>query len=709
MTAIKVQPIHLKRQAYLYIRQSSMRQVLENTESTKRQYALRGRAVALGWNDDDIVVIDSDQGESGASSTARVGFQRLVADVGMGKAGIVMGLEVSRLARNNADWHRLLEICALSNTLILDEEGVYNPANFNDRLLLGLKGAMSEAELHVLKARLRGGIVTKARRGEFRCPLPVGFAYAPDGSVVLNPDEQVQQTLRHFFETFDRVGSAHRTVRTFREAGICFPSRIRRRGAPDSVVFQPLKASMAIQVLHNPRYAGVYAFGRRRYHRTPDGKTRVEKLPPEEWTACIPGAHAGYITWEKYQKNLQILAKNNSGYDGARRPPREGPALLQGLGVCGVCGRRMRAKYPSRRGRHEAWYVCWRAAAERGDPACQSISGPGIDEVVSEVVGDAITPAATELAMAVRQELEARLDEVDRLQRMAVQRAEEAADLARRRFMMVDPNNRLVADSLEADWNDKLRILATAREDYERERTTRTTLSDRDQERLRILATDFQQLWTDPSTPARERKRMLVHIVEDVTMIKLPAEGITKVHIRFRGGKTETRTVANPLAHCERQRTPREVVDLVDSLLDEHIYDEIAEILNEKGWRPGGAAVPGREDRRFDGKRVRYVVHAYKLRSRYDRLRARGMLTRAEMTQRLGISSCTLNRWTEYGLVIRHAYNGHAYLFEDPGDDPPTKHCSRWNTLLDRAAHKLQRDHDLQGQSRRPEEVQYEA
>src|SRR5436309_750551 len=271
--SLKVQPHHLERGAYLYVRQSSMRQVIENIESTKRQYALRGRAVALGWRDDQIIVIDNDQGESGASAAWREGFQRLVTDVGMGHAGIVMGLEVSRLARNNADWHRLLEICALANTLILDEDGIYDPASFNDRLLLGLKGTMSEAELHVLKARLRGGILNKVRRGEYRCSLPTGFAYDEAGNVVLDPDAQIRQTIAYFFETFLRVGSACQTVKVFRKEGLCFPSR--RLGG--TTVFQPLTASSAMRVLNNPRYAGVYVYGRRRYRRAADGSKTIQR------------------------------------------------------------------------------------------------------------------------------------------------------------------------------------------------------------------------------------------------------------------------------------------------------------------------------------------------------------------------------------------------------------------------------------------------
>jgi DNA invertase Pin-like site-specific DNA recombinase len=267
--SLKVQPHHLERGAYLYIRQSSMRQVLENVESAKRQYALRGRAIALGWRDEQIIVIDNDQGESGASAAWREGFQRLVSDVGMGRAGIVMGLEVSRLARNNADWQRLLEICAIADTLILDEDGIYDPTSFNDRLLLGLKGTMSEAELHVINARLRGGILNKIKRGEYRCSLPTALIYDQSGNVTLDPDSQIRETIVHFSDTFSRVGSACQTVKAFRKEGLLFPSRLRNS---ETTVFRQLTASTAIRVLNNPRFAGAYAYGRRRYRRAIDGK-----------------------------------------------------------------------------------------------------------------------------------------------------------------------------------------------------------------------------------------------------------------------------------------------------------------------------------------------------------------------------------------------------------------------------------------------------
>ncbi|MGH6674701.1 MAG: recombinase family protein [Xanthobacteraceae bacterium] len=683
--SLKVQPRHLERDAYLYVRQSSMRQVIENVESAKRQYALRGRASALGWRDDQIIVIDRDQGESGASASWREGFQRLVSDVGMGRAGIVMGLEVSRLARNNADWHRLLEICALTDTLILDEDGVYDPASFNDRLLLGLKGTMSEAELHVLKARLRGGILNKVRRGEYRCPLPTGLTYDDVGNVVLEPDTQIRDTIAYFFETFSRAGSACQTVKVFRREGLCFPSRIRNQKA---IVFQPLTISTAIRALNNPRYAGAYVYGRRHYRRAADGRKLLRKREQGDWLSCIPDAHPGYITWEQFQQNLKILQANGRGFDVARAsPPREGTALLQGRAVCGRCGRHLRARYVARRGRLETWYVCGQAHNSRGEPSCQSIAGRPIDTAIGELIATEMTPAAVELALEIRKEIEARHEEADRLRLRAVERAQFEVDLAQRRFMLVDPNNRLVADTLEREWNDKLRALAKAQEERERERQKdRVAVDDAIRERLVAMTTDFKTLWYDPSLPNRERKRLLAYIIEDVTLVKLPTEGTTRIHVRFKGGKTETLTAQNPKSSAQQVKTDPKVVELVDTLLDNHIYPEIAAILNDRGLRPGGSARRGQAGARFTALRVAYLANEYGLRSRCDRLRDRGLLTRQEAASRLGICESTLIRWVEHGLAARHAYNAHAYLYEAPGPNPPLKQSSRWNRLTDRAA-----------------------
>ena len=686
----KVQPHHLERDAYLYIRQSSMKQVISNVESSKRQYALRARAVALGWTEERVVVIDSDQGESGSSATWREGFRRLVSDVGIGRAGIVMGLEVSRLARNNADWHRLLEICAVADTLILDEDGVYDPSNFNDRLLLGLKGTMSEAELHVIKARLRGGVLNKVKRGEFRCALPTGLVYDPNGNVVLDPDAQVRETIGHFFETFERVGSAHQTVLAFRTEGIRFPSRL--RSGASGVVFRSLTMSAAMRVLRNPRYAGAYAYGRRSYSRTQEGKVIRRGRVEGDWLACIQDAHPGYITWDRYQENLRALRSNGRGYGAAQSsPPREGAAILQGRVICGRCGQYMRVRYRDRRGKPESWYICDSAGARHGQPDCQSVAGTPVDLAIGELVIQKMTPAAVELAIAVRREIEERYEKADQLRCRAIERAQVDAELAQRRFMMVDPNNRLVADSLEADWNHKLRLLASAREEREKaQQKERPVIDEAIRERLITMTTDFSRIWSDPCTPNRERKRMLAYVIEDVTLVKLPHERKTTIHVRFRGGHTATLSTSNPKPSYEIIRTSAEVVELVDQLLDHHIYKEIAELLNARGFRPGGAARSGCESAKFTDKRVKYIVHAHGLRRRYDRLRARGMLTTQELAAKLGVHRHTLLRWAERGIVRAHASDGYRCLYEDPGSKLPRKRCSREDTLPDRAATKPQ-------------------
>jgi len=350
-TQMKVTAEHLRRDAYLYVRQSSLHQVANNTESGRRQYDLRGRAVALGWPAERVVVIDVDQGQSGSSATDRAGFQRLVADVSLQKAGIVLGLECSRLARNNADWHRLLELCALSGTLICDEDGLYDPATINDRLLLGLKGTISEAELHFIRARLQGGILAKARRGELTVRLPVGLVYDPLGNVVLDPDAGVRQAVEHLFQTFQATGSASAVVKAFTAERLTFPGRY-CTGGPHAgeLYWKPLRHDHALFVLHNPRYAGAYFYGRRRQVTDINGHSRTVHKPRDQWTVLIPDAHPGYVTFEQYEQNQVTLAANAAFRGQERRagPPREGPALLQGVAICGTCGKRMAAAYHAR-------------------------------------------------------------------------------------------------------------------------------------------------------------------------------------------------------------------------------------------------------------------------------------------------------------------------------------------------------------------------
>ena len=657
----KVTTEHLRRGAYLYVRQSSLHQVLENTESTERQYALRRRAVALGWADEQIVVIDHDQGQSGASASDRAGFQRLVADVGLGKAGIVMGLEVSRLARNCADWHRLLEICAMTHTLILDEDGLYDPVHYNDRLLLGLKGTMSEAELHILKARLVGGILNKAQRGELKIPLPIGLVYDDDDRVELDPDQQVQQSVRTFFTTFIRTGSAWRTVQAFREQGLKFPKR--GQAGHGEVAWQDLSHHVALDTLHNPRYAGAFCFGRHRTWVDVEGKTHIRLLPRDQWRFVKKEAHAGYITWEEFLANQQRLIDNHQRCGGGQNktgPAREGPALLQGLVICGRCGRNMTVCYHLREERLRPDYLCQRECIDRSTPACQRIPGAGIDEAIGELLIQSVTPLAMEAALNVQTEIQTRLNEAARLRRQQVQRAEYEAEQARVRYMRVDPNNRLVADTLEARWNDKLRRLAEAREECtKQEQHDSSELTQEQQIRIRALATEFPRLWRDHKTPDRERKRMARLLLEDVTLRR--GTDIL-VQVRFKGGATHEMRLPLPKCSWALRMTPPETVAEIDRLLDHHTEPEIARILNEGGWRSGCGGP-------FGLRLVNRLRREYRLKSRPQRLREQGWMSVREMAALIGGPWGRIKYWRKAGLLTGIHFNGaRDYLYQRPTD-----------------------------------------
>jgi DNA invertase Pin-like site-specific DNA recombinase len=667
VTHSKVQARHLKRNAYLYVRQSTLRQVLENTESTQRQYALQGRAVALGWRQEQVVVIDSDLGQSGACAADREGFQRLVTEVSLGHAGIVMGLEVSRLARNSTDWHRLLEICALADTLILDEDGVYDPAHFNDRLLLGLKGTMSEAELHVLRARLRGGLLNKARRGELEVRLPIGFVYDAQQRVRLDPDARIQESIRQLFRTFRRTGSATATVKAFREQGLTFPRRVFHGAHQGEVLWGELEHSRVLRVLHHPRYAGAFCFGRSRQRHHPDGHTVCVRLPREDWTALIHDAHEAYITWEDFEQNLQVLRDNAhaQGADRERGAPREGPALLQGLAVCAVCGERMTIRYHSYRGRQVPDYMCQRRGIEQARPICQQIPGAALDEAIGRLLVKSVTPLTLEVTLAVQQELESRAAECEQLRRQEVEQARYQSDLARRRYLQVDPDNRLVADCLEADWNTALRALVQAQEHYERQRQAEAAgLTEAQRASILALAQDFPRLWNDPQTPDRERKRMTRLLIADVTLLK-GAE--LTAQVRFQGGATQT--IQMPLskpAWMLRQTSPN-VVEAINALLDDHTDAETAEQLNRQGLTAG-------EGGRFRPTTVARIRMAYALPSHYARLRARGLLTLAEIAERLDVAPTTIKIWRRAGLLVAHRYDDKDQcLFDPPGPDAPKK------------------------------------
>ena len=668
----KVSADHLGRKALLYVRQSTLRQVFENTESTARQYALRDRAVALGWPGDKVVVIDSDLGRSGAAAD-REGFQKLVTEVSLGRAGIVLGLEVSRLARNSVDWHRLLEFCSLTDTLILDEDGIYNPREFNDRLLLGLKGTLSEAELYMLRARLLGGLLNKARRGELKLPLPVGLAYDPLDRAVLDPDAQVQQSLRLLFDTFERAGAATATVRYFADNGLEFPSRVRSGVHKGELHWQPLTHWRTLQVLHNPRYAGAFAFGRSRQQRRADGSVRRVSVPQEDWIVLLPGHHPGYISWERYEANrkqLQEMARAR-GSERRQSPPREGPALLQGLAVCGACGRRMTVRYHARRGRRVPTYVCQSEGVAQAKAVCQSIPGAGIDRALGALLVELMTPATLEVALQVQQELERRAAEADRWHARKVQRARQEVDLALLRFRKVHPSDELVFPFVQQELRERARELKAAERERERcQARDRRRLAERERERILALATDFPRLWNDPATPDRERKRMARLLLADVTLTR--GQEIA-LGVRLRGGATRELTLEPEPRAWERYRTPAALIAEIDELLDGHTDASVARVLNERGRRPRKGGV-------FSGRRVQRIRRTYALKSLAEHLRARGLLTLAEMAERLEVTTETVKAWRDKGRLTAHVCNDRGEcLYEWPDDPPRSQRRARRN------------------------------
>jgi DNA invertase Pin-like site-specific DNA recombinase len=662
----KVTSSHLKRLAYCYVRQSTLKQVFENTESTKRQYALRERAVALGWPVVQIVTVDSDLGETATSVADRQGFQKLMTEVSLGRVGLVMGLEVSRLARNNADWARLLEICAITDTLILDEEGIYNPTDFNDRLLLNMKGTFSEVELHVLRSRLRGGILSKARRGELKTRLPTGFVYDHNGKTIIDPDKQVQQSIRLFFDIFQRTGAAFATVKAFAKDDVKFPCRVHLGPDKGELKWQRLTSSRALMILKNPRYAGAFYYGRQRSRKNVDGSMTYFKVPRDEWIVLIKDAHPGYITWQQHEENLRRIRQNAVAYNVIDRktPPREGPCLLQGLAVCGKCGQRMTIRYKyQRKNRLDPVYLCQRHRIERWESSCQYIPGATIDAAISKLLLTSVTPLTLEVALQVQKELEHRFNEADKLRKQQVERAEYEVNLARRRFMRVDPDNRLVADTLEAEWNEKLRNLQNANDYYETHRRRESEkLKKAQQQEVLKLARDFPAIWKNPKTPVREKKRMIRFLIEDVTIIR--GEDIT-LHVRFKGGATKTLKLPLPLKGWQYNITDPKIVEIVDELLTDHTYAEIATILDKRGYKSG-------QGHQIDRNIVKGITHKYKLKTRFARLRATGKLTVDEVASLLGVTVATVRRWGKEDIIKTYPYNDrNGCLYEHPGINSP--------------------------------------
>jgi DNA invertase Pin-like site-specific DNA recombinase/DNA-binding transcriptional MerR regulator len=662
----KVTAARLSRDAYLYIRQSTFYQVVNNTESTARQYDLQGRALTLGWPAERIHVIDIDQGHSGASAADRQGFQHLVAEVSLGRAGIVLGLECSRLARDSADWQQLIKICAHNDTLICDEDGLYDPASFNDRLLLGLKGTMAESELHFLRARMQGGLLAKARRGELKLRLPAGLAYDAAGTIMLDPDTEVRGALQLLLDTFTATGSARAVVAAFNTAHLTFPGR--HQGGPHAgeLYFKPLTHDIVLDVLHNPAYAGAYVYGRSKTSTDLGGRVHSHLRPVTDWIVLIRDHHPGYLTWAQYERNQAVLTANaaSRGEDRTAGPAREGCALLQGVAICGRCGLRMTVGYHTLADRTRVpAYHCQRAGIRNALPACQAITGAGIDAAISALICDTLTPLALQTAVAVTAELAADARKADAVRAAHVQRAQNAADTAGRRYLSVDPANRLVAGNLEADWNTRLRELAEARDHYARARDTDIALDEHQQARVLALAGNFPALWNDPATPMRERKRLLRLLITDVTLTRA-GDGSTRCQVRFTGGQHHTLTLPRPLTATEQHTTAPATVQLIDELLNDHTFDEIAAILGDRG-------ITGGWGRAFTVQNLAALCRARGLSTHADRLRSTGMLTISEIAADLKVTPQTIGKWRRRGLITGRRTSGRGECLYHPGQHRP--------------------------------------
>jgi DNA invertase Pin-like site-specific DNA recombinase len=606
--ATKIRPDHLDRLAVIYVRQSTLFQVRENTGSSMRQYDLVKRAQDLGWTTPSIQVVDQDQGHSAASAVDRDGFQWLVAQVGLGHVGAVFSLEVSRLARNSSDWHRLLEICALTDTLVIDEEGVYDPGWHNDRLLLGFKGSMSEAELHWLKSRLLGGKVAKAEQGALRFRLPIGLIYDPAGRIVLDPDEAVQEAVRLVFSLFEQLGSALAVVMSFAEQHLRFPTRWWGGKQADELIWGQLTHGRVLNILHSPLYAGAYAYGRTQFRsRTLPGedpriKGRTRRLPQEEWAIVRLDQHPGYISWNQFLANQRQLDDNRTWRaEEHRGAVRSGPSLLQGIVLCGSCGRRMSIRY--QRDGSLVMYECNQAHRQRGTKTCQTMRGDRIDRAVVQCFLEAIQPAHLEVALSALDALEARAKQVDQQWQRQIERAQYEADLARRRYKTVDPDNRLVVRSLEREWNEKLAEVEKLEREYALgPQPAALLLTATQREQIRSLAHDLPAIWHAPTTTFVQRKQLLRWLMKDVTLSK--RGNVIEVAIRWQTEALTKLVIPRYKMSWEERQTSPQVVERVQELSPTHTNAQMAAILNEEGARAGMGGL-------FTLSKIEWICFAY--------------------------------------------------------------------------------------------------
>jgi DNA invertase Pin-like site-specific DNA recombinase len=556
----RVTAAHCAKLAYVYVRQSSLNQVRQHQESTELQYRLVDRAVGLGWPRERVQVIDEDLGKSGAASTERPGFQRLIAEIGLGNAGLVLSLDASRLARNNRDWHQLLELCSLFGVILADGERLYDPGAYHDRLLLGLSGIMSEAELHQIRLRLHQGERQKAARGELRVPLPAGLAYDRSGASVRNPDEEVQARLQLVFAKFTELQSARGVMRYLRANDLPLPVRPLRGPAPHEVLWREADSARVRHILQNPAYAGAYVYGRRRVdpvRRRGGARAATTKVAIGEWAVCLPAAHPGYISWETFMANQRRLADNTSRYAaGHAGAPRRGSALLQGIAVCGRCGRRMSLRYTGPNGDYPV-YCCRADRDHNAGPLCQEVRALSVDAFVEHTLLDALAPDRIAIAVAALGQLQEEAHQLEKQWALRRERARYEAERARRQYDAVEPENRLVARSLERAWEEKLRATEAIEQEYERwRRAEPLVLSEADQAALQVLGENLPRVWHAATTTAAERKRLLRFVVREVVLDQKRAPGQVWLKILWQTGMTSEHRVQR------RVHTYRDYIDI---------------------------------------------------------------------------------------------------------------------------------------------------
>jgi DNA invertase Pin-like site-specific DNA recombinase len=640
---------HHSRPAYIYIRQSTLAQVRHHQESTERQYALKDKALALGWPETAIRTLDRDLGQSGAQMAGREDFKTLVADVSMGQVGAVFALEVSRLARSNLDWHRLLELCALTHTLVIDADGCYDPGDFNDGLLLGLKGTMAQAELHFLRGRLQGGKLNKAQKGELRFPLPVGLCYDDEGRIAPDPDDEVRGAVQLAFRLFRETGSAYAVVKRFAEDGLRFPKRAYGGAWAGQLIWGRLSHGRVLGLIRNPSYAGVYVFGRYQYrkHVTPQGdvRTHMKAVPKADWRVHLPEHHEGYITLDEFEQNQARLARNRTNDEGTmlNGAAREGLALLQGLLMCGCCGRAITVRYQGHGGIYPVYLCSWRRREGLATRDCMSVRSNLLDAAIGEAVLKALRPAELELAVTALKELEQRDQSIMRQWHMRIERAEYEVALAERRYQDCDPANRLVAGTLERRWNDALLRVESIRAEaaqFQSQKARVVTAEQRAQ--ILALARDLPRLWRAPTTAAKERKRMLRLLIRDITVEKLPEQRQLVLHVRWQGGVSTDITVNLPRPIYEAIRCPAPIIDQVRELSQRMSDPQIVAHLNQEGLRsPHGKP--------FTLSMIKWIRYKYAIPPTC--LMRPDELTVQQLARRLRVSMHVVYYWIERRIV----------------------------------------------------------